>query len=399
MEITPGPQSELRRRSKKKVTENNNDSCLHELNKSSNMTNVDETSHRVQYKNILLTDKSSKVGLFSLTGALIVLLCVCCEIGKQISNYSINYYNGGKYPIPQTVLVVLLEILKLSATVLRLKCKPPSFDKASVKASFKFLLPSVIYAVNNNIYLAGLILVPPPIWIILCSFRTFVTTLLYKFVLRREVTNIQFLGSTLIVMSIVCAKLGDLLSSDGGNSIPVLAIVFAVVSSFNSVGVSVYQEQLFKNSGENFLDQQFWLYFYGMIVATVVHLISAPNTLPSQILSQLSSASAKVHFFLVLGLIFSSVGGLVVAAVLKKLDNVVKEYSSATANMFTAVISATLFPDKFKITVFILLAMFLLFSGIFLYEKKTLNKSKPVTDNNNTDRKPLVDDADNDEEK
>ena len=49
--------------------------------------------------------------------------------------------------------VVLLEILKLSATVLRLKCKPPSFDKASVKASFKFLLPSVIYAVNNNIYL------------------------------------------------------------------------------------------------------------------------------------------------------------------------------------------------------------------------------------------------------
>ena len=134
-------------------------------------------------------------------------------------------------------------------------------------------------------------------------------------------------------------------------------------------------------------------------MATVVHLISAPNTLPSQILSQLSSASAKVHFFLVLGLIFSSVGGLVVAAVLKKLDNVVKEYSSATANMFTAVISATLFPDKFKITVFILLAMFLLFSGIFLYEKKTLNKSKPVTDNNNTDRKPLVDDADNDEVK
>ena len=134
-------------------------------------------------------------------------------------------------------------------------------------------------------------------------------------------------------------------------------------------------------------------------MATVVHLISAPNTLPSQILSQLSSASAKVHFFLALGLIFSSVGGLVVAAVLKKLDNVVKEYSSATANMFTAVISATLFPDKFKITVFILLAMFLLFSGIFLYEKKTLNKSKPVTDNNNTDRKPLVDDADNDEVK
>ena len=39
---------------------------------------------------------------------------------------------------------------------------------------------------------------------------------------------------------------GDLLSSNSGNVIPMMALVFALVSSFNSVGVSVYQEQLFK---------------------------------------------------------------------------------------------------------------------------------------------------------
>ena len=47
----------------------------------------------------------SKLGLFSLTGAVIVLCSVGCEVGKQVSNYSINYYNGGEYPLPQTVLV------------------------------------------------------------------------------------------------------------------------------------------------------------------------------------------------------------------------------------------------------------------------------------------------------
>ena len=133
-----------------------------------------------------------------------------------------------------------------------------------------------------------------------------------------------------------------------------------------------------------------------MIVASLVHFISAPNVLPSSILNQLAESSPKVHFFLGLGLLFSSVGGLVVAAVLKKLDNVVKEYSSATANMFTALISATLFPDKFQITIFILFAMALLFTGIFLYEKKTF---KPVVANNNNicDAKPLVDaNSDND---
>ena len=64
-----------------------------------------------------------KVKSYSLTAALLVL-----AIGKsvsytsprenkkiwinnffffQVSNYSINYFNGGKYPLPQTLLVIL----------------------------------------------------------------------------------------------------------------------------------------------------------------------------------------------------------------------------------------------------------------------------------------------------
>ena len=64
----------------------------------------DMEQDKVQYKNIV-TNNNSKLGLFTVTGAVIVLCSVGCEIGKQISNYSINYYNGGKYPLPQTILV------------------------------------------------------------------------------------------------------------------------------------------------------------------------------------------------------------------------------------------------------------------------------------------------------
>ena len=103
----------------------------------------------------------------------------------------------------------MVELLKLTATVLRSGCRLPVLDSQSVRASLKFLLPSVIYAVNNNIYWAGLTLVPPPIWMILISFRTIVTACTYKFILGRDVTTLQFLGSLLIVGSIVCAKLGE----------------------------------------------------------------------------------------------------------------------------------------------------------------------------------------------
>ena len=108
-------------------------------------------------------------------------------------------------------------------------------------------------------------------------------------------------------------------------------------------------------------------------VAGILHIVSLPSILPSPILDQLSDVSFKVKLFLVLGLLFGSIGGLAVAAILKKLDNVVKEYSTATANMFTAIISAFLFPDKFQITWFIVMAMGLLFAGIFMYEKKKIN--------------------------
>ena len=110
-------------------------------------------------------------------------------------------------------------------------------------------------------------------------------------------------------------------------------------------------------------------------MASLVHIISSPDLSLGLVLTNLQATDTKVLVFVVLGLLFSSVGGLVVAAILKKLDNVVKDYSYATANMFTTVISAVLFPDKFQITVFILLAMGLLFTGIYLYEQKSFNSS------------------------
>ena len=114
-----------------------------------------------------------------------------------------------------------------------------------------------------------------------------------------------------------------------------------------------------------------------MTVASLVHVVSAPDIEYNDVVvGNLSSTSYKVKVFLVLGLLFSSIGGLVVAAILKRLDNVVKEYSSATANIFTAVLSALLFPDKFEMTIFIVLAMLLLFIGIYLYEKKRFDSPR-----------------------
>merc|ERR1719154_753811 len=98
--------------------------------------------------------------------------------------------------------------------------------------------------------------------------------------------------------------------------------------------------------------------------------MTAPVVRPVQAFVDLRNVKLDVRILLLVALCTSSVGGLVVAAILKRLDNIVKEYSSATANMFTAIVCSLLFPEKFTFTVFILFAMFLLFLGIYLYETK-----------------------------
>ena len=73
--------------------------------------------------------ESPKQGLSRLAGAVVVLCSVGCEIGKQISNYSINYYNGGSYPLPQTIMVRpgLTNIrYKIIQSHFRLSCWRPS---------------------------------------------------------------------------------------------------------------------------------------------------------------------------------------------------------------------------------------------------------------------------------
>merc|ERR1719222_1423018 len=101
------------------------------------------------------------------------------------------------------------------------------------------------------------------------------------------------------------------------------------------------------------------------------------------VLGNLPDASSFVQFMLFVAIMLGGVGGLVVAAILKKLDNIVKEYSGATANMFTAIFCSFLFPEKFSFTIYIFLAMVLLFGGIYLYETQKV-VARPAAPLNNS---------------
>ena len=139
----------------------------------------------------------------------------------------------------------MVALMKLFATVVRAGGRCPLVNQGislgTFRNSLRFLVPAILYGINNNVYFLGLTLVSPPIWLILCSFRTIITASTYKvifpyiyicvylsckrsmlydnkkkifylqFVLKRPITRGQFLGCIVIVISLVVAKLPDLL--------------------------------------------------------------------------------------------------------------------------------------------------------------------------------------------
>ena len=56
----------------------------------------------------------------------------------------------------------------------------PEVSPSRVRYSLRFVVPGMCYAASNNLYLFALTMVAPPIWTILTSLRTPITTLAYK---------------------------------------------------------------------------------------------------------------------------------------------------------------------------------------------------------------------------
>lgn len=87
----------------------------------------------------------------------------------------------------------------------------------------------------------------------------------------------------------------------------------------------------------------------------------------------LSEITTKILALLIMVVLLASLGGIAVATIVKKLDNIVKIYSAALANMFTAIACSILFPNKFTLSIPFGIALVLMFTAVFLYERKHID--------------------------
>jgi solute carrier family 35 (UDP-sugar transporter), member A1/2/3 len=224
-----------------------------------------------------------------------------------------------------------------------------------------YVVPAVLYIINNNLYMVALRYTTPPVWILLIQTRIALTALVYQHILGRKISRIRWAALFALTLGVVVAQLPG---ENGTAAFSMMAILLSGLASVVSVANSVYVEHLLKNSPGSFMEQQVQLYLYGFIGSMMWWMYSLepgaaletnsdnPGVLDAMAYSirQLYDHETVVIQLLWLTILITGLGGLVVAVIIKQLDNLIKIFASAIGTACMSVLADYMFPDKFHLT-------------------------------------------------
>lgn len=294
--------------------------------------------------------------------AVVVLLSslfITADVGKMMSSYALRYYNNGEYPVHQTLLVALSEGSKCLVTTAVHVWVTGSFR---MRPSIKFILPSVIYMLTNNIFFYALHFVTPPVWLVLVQCKVVLTLLVYKYVFKHSISAAQWTAGFLIVTSVLGSQLEEF--NQGELRGKLIAVGLGLLCGTLSTIAAVYTEFCFKNDSRTLWEQQSQIYLGGALFSALASAYSGQGLIQGTI-------SRSIQGLLLATIALATVQGITIAVVVRRLDNIIKYHLSATCSVLNSVLSAFLFPDKFRFTTSYIVSLFFLFTAIYLYEKKS----------------------------
>eukprot|EP00042_Codosiga_hollandica_P045896 m.473397 g.473397 ORF g.473397 m.473397 type:complete len:317 (+) comp57121_c0_seq2:180-1130(+) len=294
---------------------------------------------------------TNRLSMMAVSGGL-CLGFLTVEVIKQLVTYYIRYHNHDKYPVDAGLLVAITELVKMIACLGMMVYQQGFYI---VHGSKLFAVPAILYMINNNLFLYALNYTTPPVWTLLIQTRIILTALVYRFIMGRRISTPKWWSLIGLTAGIVIAQLPQ---GQVGASLSLTAILLALLASAISVSNSVYVEHLLKSAPGSFMEQQVQLYAYGFVASVAWWLVTLQSSMNFSVLESvqrafhdLVSQESRVILALIwLTILISGIGGLFVAAIMKRLDNLVKIFVGAIATICIGLFADMLFPDKFNLS-------------------------------------------------
>ncbi|CAK7324325.1 unnamed protein product [Dovyalis caffra] len=277
---------------------------------------------------------------------------------------------AGKYDYSVTTANFMVETLKCAlslAALARIWKKQGVTEDNRLSTTFDevkvYPIPAALYLVKNLLQYYIFAYVNAPGYQILKNLNIISTGVLYRIILKKQLSEIQWAAFILLCAGCTTAQLNP--TSDRVLQTPfqgwMMAIVMALLSGFAGVYTEVnfkaeFAPQSFgaaahaiikKRPSRNINVQNFWLYVFGMIFNAMAILV------------QDFDAVVNKGFFhgytliTTLMILNHALSGIAVSMVMKYADNIVKVYSTSVAMLLTAVVSVFLFDFHLSLAFFL----------------------------------------------
>uniref|UniRef100_A0AC34FH72 UDP-galactose transporter n=1 Tax=Panagrolaimus sp. ES5 TaxID=591445 RepID=A0AC34FH72_9BILA len=185
-----------------------------------------------------------------------------------------------------------------------------------------------------------------------------------KFVLQKKLSNTQWIALVLLIVGVSDVQLQYQPPQPVSGYLeqkPLLGFAAAITMCFTSAFAGVYMENILKKSSVNVWMQNIRLALFGLIVAAASMLYKDYSTIKEDGL--LRGFDSLVWIMTVT----NSIGGLLIAVVIKYADNIMKAYAQSTAIIGAAIGSWLLF--DFTPNGLFLFGTFLVMASIIIYTK------------------------------
>jgi len=246
--------------------------------------------------------------------------------------------SGGGFAYDATAAVLLAEALKLVFALAMLPS--PSRRALDPRGSLPYVVPAILYMVQNRLVFEALRYLSPPEYQLLNNLKLLTTSIVYRVVMRRQLRVLQWMALLLLAvgMSLASQPPTNSASTDkpetASSSLSMwTGIAIMTIMSWCSAFAGVANEWLIKKSA-NVLEANVWLYSYG-VLACSAQLGSAGWVR----LFRLEGFTAVTWFVVVCNTFL----GQSVAFLLRYADSIVKLYAVSAAMGFTTLVSVLFF--------------------------------------------------------
>merc|ERR1712071_397214 len=286
--------------------------------------------------------------------------CLCVlTLQTTVSVLAIRYTRkqteGGEEPYIGTTLVLTAEIIKfLLCLVLLFVQKSGSFQQTfkvlsnevffKPNETFKLAIPSSLYSLQNNLVLLALSWLDAATFQVTYQLKILTTAFFSVLLLRKEIKFLQWLALLILMSGIILVQVpttGPRVPQTAGiTSHHVVGLVAVLVSSISSGFAGVYYEKLLKESAQPSVvlrNIQLGLFSLLFGVAAVV-FNDGSKVLHRGFLDGYDSVVWLV-------VILQASGGLLVAAVIKYADNILKGFATSISIILSCLFSYVVFHD------------------------------------------------------